>query len=91
MENVLLLALSFSAYFLPNIIAYFRNHRNFNPIFIINLFFGWTVIGWIVCLAWSLSSNVEPTTPKTVMRCTRCAEIVNKDARICKHCGARFD
>ena len=52
------LALAF--YFLPAIVAGRRGHRNQIPIFIVNLFFGWTVIGWAGTLAWAASDNVKP-------------------------------
>lgn len=46
-------------YFLPTAIAYRRNHANFAPIFLTNIFFGWSVLGWIIALIWSFSSNVD--------------------------------
>jgi hypothetical protein len=46
-------------YMLPAMIAYRRDHMNRASILIVNLFFGWTMIGWVVCLAWSVSSNVN--------------------------------
>jgi hypothetical protein len=59
---LLLVALVFGFYFLPTIIAHNRRHLNENPITIVNIFFGWTVVGWVVCLAWAFSNNVkEPT------------------------------
>lgn len=47
------------AYLAPAIIAAWRNHVNANPVFIVNLFLGWTVIGWVLCLAWSFSANTN--------------------------------
>jgi hypothetical protein len=41
-------------YFLPTAAAINGHHSNFNSIFIMNLFFGWTVAGWVVALFWSL-------------------------------------
>lgn len=46
-------------YATPSIVAFTREHMNFIPILILNLFFGWTVLGWVVCLAWSFSSDVR--------------------------------
>jgi hypothetical protein len=43
-------------YLLPTYIAYRRNHDNRVPIMVINLFFGWSLIGWVACLAWSLTT-----------------------------------
>lgn len=46
-------------YLLPSIIAEARGHMNKNSICVINLFFGWTIVGWVLCLAWSLSGNTR--------------------------------
>lgn len=43
-------------YFLPTIVAAYRSHRNTTAIFIVNLFFGWTLIGFVICLAWAFAS-----------------------------------
>jgi hypothetical protein len=40
-------------YFLPSIIALARNKRDALAIFLLNLFLGWSVIGWFVALIWS--------------------------------------
>jgi hypothetical protein len=40
-------------YFLPTVIASNRGHA-VAPILLLNLFFGWTVIGWFVMLFWAL-------------------------------------
>ncbi len=42
-------------YFLPTFIAAHRGHR-VGGIFILNLLFGWTGIGWLAMLLWSLLS-----------------------------------
>jgi hypothetical protein len=43
-------------YFLPALIALLRSHQNFVPILLLNLFLGWTVLGWIVALVWSFTA-----------------------------------
>ncbi len=45
-----------AAYFLPTIIAAIRNHHQVNPIFMLNLLLGWTVLGWIAALIWAVSA-----------------------------------
>jgi hypothetical protein len=45
--------LGFFVYFLPSFIAYNRDHKNKVAIAILNLFFGWTLIGWVGALIWS--------------------------------------
>lgn len=44
---------AFVLYFLPTIIAAKRRHQNDAAIFIINAFFGWTFLGWVIALTWS--------------------------------------
>ncbi|MGA2953230.1 MAG: superinfection immunity protein [Caulobacteraceae bacterium] len=46
-------------HFLPTIIAIAGHRRNTLWIFVLNLFFGWTIIGWIVALVWALASDRE--------------------------------
>jgi hypothetical protein len=53
--------LSTVMYFLPSIIALARSKRDLLAIFLLNLFLGWSVIGWIVALVWAAKSDV-PTT-----------------------------
>lgn len=38
-------------YFLPVLIANKRRHHNTGAIFVVNLFLGWTFLGWVVALA----------------------------------------
>ena len=44
-------------HFLPTIIAALRHSRSTVGIFLLNLLFGWTVIGWIIALIWAISSE----------------------------------
>ena len=56
---LLLLAMIVGAlfYFLPSLIAIFRSHRNWGAIAVVNLFFGWTFVGWVIALAWSVTGQ----------------------------------
>jgi hypothetical protein len=45
-------------YFLPSIIALARSKRDLTTIFLLNLFLGWSVIGWIVALVWAAKNDV---------------------------------
>jgi hypothetical protein len=40
-------------HFLPAIIAGARHVRNFGWILLVNLFLGWTVVGWVIALIWA--------------------------------------
>ena len=46
-------------YFLPVYEAWRRNHRSFNAIAILNVFLGWTLIGWVAAMAWACKSQVQ--------------------------------
>ncbi|MGD0289093.1 MAG: superinfection immunity protein [Candidatus Binataceae bacterium] len=41
-------------YFIPTAAAISGNNPNFNGVFIMNLFFGWTFAGWVIALFWAL-------------------------------------
>jgi len=85
-------------YFIPAIIAALRKHHNQNPIFLLNLFLGWTLLGWVAALIWSFTAiapqaagaaavmngpiNVE--TPKT---CQWCMALNSRAFRHCTECG----
>jgi hypothetical protein len=49
-------------YFLPTIIAILRKKHSAGGIFVLNLLLGFTVIGWVVALIWSLSADARETT-----------------------------
>jgi len=46
-------------YCAPTMVAYVREHQNTVPIMILNLVFGWTLLGWVGSLAWACSSDVK--------------------------------
>ncbi len=50
----------FILYFLPSFIAFSRSHPNRWPIFLINMFFGSTGIGWLGALIWALHKVHDP-------------------------------
>jgi len=43
----------FVMYFLPSIISLARSKRDLLAIFLLNLFLGWSIIGWVVALIWA--------------------------------------
>jgi len=45
-------------YFLPTILAFARNKRDTAAILLLNLFLGWTMIGWVVALVWAVKTDV---------------------------------
>ncbi len=43
----------FVVLFIPSFIAYKRNHIQKTAILLLNIFLGWTFIGWVVALIWA--------------------------------------
>lgn len=83
-------------YFLPAFLA--RNKPNFTSILILNIFAGWTFIGWIIALVWALSSDSQRPVAATTQTappaaggqffCTSCGQPCPAGARFCGACGA---
>ena len=53
------LSLALLFYFLPTICALMRGHMSTGAIFVLNLLLGWTLLGWIIALVWSLTGNTK--------------------------------
>lgn len=43
-------------YLIPAVIASQRNHHQTGAILILNLFMGWTALGWLAALMWAMSA-----------------------------------
>jgi hypothetical protein len=44
-------------YFIPAYVASKRNHKNFTPILLLNIFLGFSLVGWVIALVWSTSAQ----------------------------------
>jgi hypothetical protein len=62
-------------YFLPALIG--RDKRDSTGIFLLNLFLGWTIVGWLMALIWAVSA--EP--------CPQVRLLAVPAARYCSQCG----
>ena len=51
---ILVPLLAVSIYFLPSLAAAAARHPSFQAVFILNLLFGWTIVGWILAISWTL-------------------------------------
>jgi hypothetical protein len=87
-------------YFAPAILATVRRHPKGAGITILNLFLGWTLVGWVLALVWAV------TGPQTVARsaayrqpaasdsdrkpCPYCAELIMPQARVCPFCRSEL-
>lgn len=55
--QLIIVLLFFALYFLPFIIALIRDVRNKMSVFFLNLFLGWTVIGFFVLIFYASLTN----------------------------------
>lgn len=53
-------AVIFALYLLPTLVAFLRKHHNKAQILLLNLFLGWTFLGWIGALIWSVGTVKRP-------------------------------
>jgi T4 superinfection immunity protein len=82
------------AYFLPSIIALVKRKRNTVAIILVNLLLGWTVIGWIVSLVWSVTNDAPAVQlnqnfyaqPQPNRFCSRCGGPLGP-GMTCAHCA----
>lgn len=51
-------------YFAPGIVAWRRRHRNTLAIVVLNIFAGWSVLGWIGALVWACTANTLKSSPE---------------------------
>jgi len=50
-------------YFVPTFIAARRGHHNQGAIFALNIFLGWTFVGWVIALVWALAKRPDEQGP----------------------------
>ena len=90
------------AYFVPAIFAFKRNSKSKVPILVLNILFGWTGLGWIVCFIWTFTSEKAPVSPgrfsapiirkktidqQSIVLCTKCGSEVSNTSKFCESCG----
>ncbi|RAW93832.1 MULTISPECIES: superinfection immunity protein [unclassified Photorhabdus] len=77
-------------YFAPTYVASRRMHKHIYFVAFVNIIVGWTIIGWLGCMAWALTKqeidSVITENEDSLRDCPYCAELVKKKAKICKHC-----
>ncbi len=69
-DDLFLLFFGLWIYFIPALVAFVRPHQQRAAILVINLFLGWTVLGWVVALAWAVSGKAEERRPALEIRFT---------------------
>jgi hypothetical protein len=53
MTTTVIVLVAIAIYLLPTLNAMSAHRTNTGAIFLLNLFLGWTFIGWVVALVWS--------------------------------------
>jgi hypothetical protein len=64
----ILIIIGLVVYFIPAIVGYKK--KNAIRIVLLNLFLGWTIVGWVVALVWAVSSPEE--LPGWIYTCHKC-------------------
>jgi hypothetical protein len=57
--TILLLLAVVALYLLPTLIAFGREHPHRQDVALVNILFGWTLIGWIAVFLWASLAHVE--------------------------------
>jgi len=79
-------------YFVPFIVARSRAVNNVPQIFVLNLFLGWTFIGWVIALIWALKpvdkrvATIKTARVETSL-CDKGKHSGMPWAKVCSKCG----
>lgn len=73
-------------YFLPSLLGLHKRHSL--GIFLLNFFFGWTIVGWLVALLWAVGA--EPRIPPVYVRnqMVPVPAMASGGLEYCHQCGA---
>lgn len=61
------LTVAMLVYLVPTISAWRKHKRLRRVISVLNLFFGWTIFGWLVLLAWGCTPDKETETGRMIL------------------------
>ena len=61
---LLVVLIGLPLYFLPSIVAMVRKVKNIAAIIVLNVFLGWTFLGWVGSLVWALAAEKNTSSRK---------------------------
>jgi hypothetical protein len=59
--GIIIIFIALYIYFIPAIIG--RKHDDATAIAVLNLFLGWTLVGWVLALLWASTSQPKAVKP----------------------------
>lgn len=88
-----LIGIGILIYFIPSIVAH--NKSQATSVLILNLFLGWTFVGWVAALVWAVSNQSPPVVIQYVAHsphagpfCSKCGAAAAGAGRFCGVCGS---
>lgn len=91
--GLLMFVFLLAMYFLPALIASKKEHTNLTSIALVNFFLGWTLLGWVFCLAWAFKKSetvtvISPTAPAPIAAASAAPPAAPAaDTRLCPFCA----
>ena len=67
-------------YFWPTAVALNKKRANTGAVFMLNLFLGFTIIGWIVALCWAMTNTVSEEQKAAIMASAMADEMQRRDS-----------
>jgi len=61
--NLILLVIGLGVYFLPTMLALYRNCHATSWIVMVNVLVGWTIVGWFAVLGWAATGKADVLPP----------------------------
>ena len=92
----LVVVILISFYFLPASLAW--NKKKASRIISLNLFLGWTVVGWIIAFVWAITAERQQRQIKAILNrpttrsvlCVNCGRRLPPGEEFCRICGAEL-
>lgn len=74
----MVIIIGFLIYFIPAFVA--KGNNNFTTVLIINIFFGWTLLGWVVALILAFSDSRAPVVISSDTKADKYDQLTKLDA-----------